>query len=172
MIIFSLIIVYTSQILCNEYTLTIWKNPQILRKWIGAKRLLEILCSAPWQPVVWEPVPSPSPLALLLGCGWFFNFPSLSPPLYSVNHGVIQPGEGGKPMVHGGTIPGLVWLTRCLSSASCPSLPRLLGFLAPPGNKPGSRFWFNKTKQGILGLTLGWPFTVLWLNCIFQWFCL
>lgn len=36
-----------------------------------------------------------------------------------------------------------------------------LAFPAPPENKPGSKFWFNKTKQGILGLILGWPFTVL-----------
>lgn len=137
MTLFSLAIFSTSPILCNEHTLIIWEN--FLKIHLGPR----------------------GPVTLALDSGWLFHL--LSPLLQSKpwSHWAWPGGGGREPSVQGGALRcSRASLVCWLFSSLPPSLPSLLpalGLSRTPGNKPGSRFWFNKTKQG----TLGWPFTVL-----------
>lgn len=89
MIIFSLVIDGTSQILYKwVYVYNLEETPQLLKSVLGPRSCREF-CVLSCDNLWYGRLPP-------LGYEWFFNVPSLSPILSSVNHGVTRLGEGRK----------------------------------------------------------------------------
>lgn len=114
----------TSQIFCNEYTFIIQKKPTAFKTVNRGQEPLEVLCSVPWQPTVWETVPPFFPQLWVL-----LPFPSLSSTHSSVSRGVTWPRGGVKPLVHSRAIPGPAWLLIFFPLP--PPFPSLLAFQRP-----------------------------------------